>query len=83
MVMSMMPPLHEEMHQRASEDEQQRRHRGQMGAMPDDQINRARRDKAKQEKPLRIGETAEHLRPSCRGAARAVANALEMGGSKR
>lgn len=52
MVMSMMPPVHEEMHQRASEDEQERRYRGQMGAMPDDQINRAQRDKAKQEKPF-------------------------------
>jgi hypothetical protein len=83
MTMSVMATVHEEMHQRAGEDEKQRSNPRQMRAVPDEQIKSARGDKAKQEKPLRIGEAAKHLSPSFRGKAESGACAPDAANGLR
>lgn len=79
MMMSMMAPVHEEMHQRAGKDEKQRRDCRQMRAVPEDEIGSGRSDEGQQEKPLRIGKAAKHLSPSRRGKARSGAGELDIG----
>jgi hypothetical protein len=48
-----------------------------MRAVPEDEVDSARGNKAEQEKALRVGEAAKHLRSSFCGNARFGAGALD------
>ena len=63
MMLSMMAVVHEQVHQRAKKDDEQRRNSGKMRAAAKGQIDGHRRDKQKTCQPFWVCEAAERVSP--------------------